>query len=469
MRLPSLAVLAWACAASAQNRAAPVEVQLSPTGRPANSPLPALPAPLLLAPGAAPALAPALAAPSLLPAALAAAPALASPAALAARPGALSADARETALLAETKLLFGEASRPGFKSSAYLDAARPFVFGAAEVFRYRSALAVFDGGRDLDGEATLVEAAHGLARSAGIDAAPGARAAPGGGTHPTLRIMPRKDGHRLNRLAWDLDRGYGVSLEYAPRRVIGGVAAFNGAAKALFMPDFGRDDSFEAVLHESRHAMFAKRLARGDLSVYHGSLVAYEGRTVAPGALTYDRYLSLEELSTHAKTLLHAVLRAQRGGGAKAISDAKTYALQLMDVMRSIETNLGLLERRLERGELETAPVENESWPAFPGGRWEAVRMGHAAFVLPVRDEPPTPRLPWWKRPFAKAPETAGAKAVRRSVASLRPLIASFSYELEPFLAALNRGETGLPDARRSAARLTALAARADADFSASR
>jgi hypothetical protein len=365
--------------------------------------------------------------------------------------------------------MFGEVSRPGFKSAPYLDAARPFVFGAAETFRYRSALAVFDGGRELDGEATLMDAALGLARSAGIDAAPGVRTLPGGGTHPTLRIMPRKDAHRLNRLAWDLDRGYGVSLEYAPRRTIGGVAAFNGAAKALFMPDFGRDDSFEAVLHESRHALFAKRLSRGDLSVFHGSLVAYEGRTVAPGALTYSRYLSLEELSTHAKTLLHAVLRAQRGGGAKAISDAKTYALQLIDVLRSVETNLGLLERRLERGELETAPVTDASWPAFPGGRWEAVRFGHAAFVLPVRDEPAAPRPAWWKRPFVKAPETAGAKAVRRSVAALRPLIASFSDELEPFLAGLNRGEAGLPDARRSAARLTALAAAADRSFAASR
>ena len=363
-------------------------------------------------------------------------------------------------LLTLTKRLFGEADGAGLQSSYYLRPGEPLKAGAAEVSRYRAALGARgakEGGAELR---TLVAAAEGLARSAGVTVEAGEREGA-----PILKITPLRDGHRLNRLAWDMRKNFDSEVEYAPNRTSGGVAAYNSTERALFLPDFGRDDSFEAILHESRHAAFGKRLRRGDLSPFHAALLAYRGRSIAPHAESYDKYMSLEEVSTHVKTLLHALLRARREPAGSGATDARKYAYQLVDVMRSAEINLFQLERMLKAGGVKSYLVSGPSWPEIAGGHWEAINLPHAILVLPVLDAPPAPKRGLWDRLFKDEPPSAAALAAGRHAAALRPLLGALSVELEPFLAALKGGKPDLEAARLSALRMTALAADAEKNF----
>lgn len=368
-----------------------------------------------------------------------------------------------------TKRLFGESSKAGYMSADYLRSGAPFQFGASEVFRYRTALNARGAKSDPAAIATLVDAAAGLADTAGISYERVAREGLDGAKVPALSIVPDPKGHRLNRLASDLKKNFNSAVEYSPARTNGGVAAYNSADKTLFLPDFGRDDTFEAILHESRHALFTKRLLKGDLSAFHGALLAYKGRAIAPNAMSYDHYMSLEELSTHAKTLLHTTVRAQRAAGGEArdaaVADAKKYAFQFMDVLRSAEINLFQLQRKLMTGELASYPVKNPSWPEFPGGHWEAINLPHAIFVLPVRDETPMAKPSLLNRLFAKKPDTAAVKAARRHVEALRPAIRAMGDELETFLGAFNSGDADMKLARASSSKMTAIAADADRRF----
>jgi len=368
-------------------------------------------------------------------------------------------------LIDYTKRVFGESTKTGFESADYLRLGEPFLFGAAEAASYREALEApraKSGAGELE---ALVRSAGTLAKSAGINAVTGERAGRDGVMRPVLTIIPERDGHRLNRLAWDLARGFDSAVEYAPHRTIGGVAAYNSAEKVLFLPDFGREDAFEAVLHESRHASFAKRLRRGDLSAFHAALIAYAGRSIARGAQTYDAYMSFEELSAHVKTLLHAILRARRAPGGTGAADARRYANQLADVLRSAEINLFQLSRMLAKGEIKSYSVAGETWPDIPGGHWEAINLPNSIFVQPVLDEAPAPARSLWDRVFKAAPETAAVKAARRRVETLRPLTAALSGELQVFLDALTSGEPDLGKARASAVRMVSLADKADKRF----
>lgn len=369
-------------------------------------------------------------------------------------------------LIEFTKRMFGESSKSGYKSAEYLRPGAPFQFGDSEVFRYRSALIVPSAKSGAEELKTLVSAAESLAKSAGIAVERGERAGAGGGLVPVLKIAPDRDGHRLNRLAWDLKKNFDSEIEYAPDRTNGGVAAYNSTQRVLFLPDFGRDDSFEAILHESRHAAFTKRLRRGDISVFHPSLRAYPHRSIAPNASSYDDYMSFEEISTHAKTLLHDILRARRAGGGKAVSDAKSDAYQFVDVLRSAEINLFQLQRL--RG-LKSYRLTGETWPQIPGGHWEAINLPHAIFVVPVLDGPPAPKPGLWSRLFKDDPESAAVLAARRHAEALRPLASALSRELEAFLGALKGDEPDLDKARASAVRMVGLADRADKGFAASR
>ncbi|MCM2305046.1 MAG: hypothetical protein NDJ72_10110 [Elusimicrobia bacterium] len=362
-----------------------------------------------------------------------------------------------------TKRMFGEASPAGYQSAEYLRPGAPFRFADSDILRYRSALsAPYAKSGEAEVKA-LVDAAMGLAKSAGISVETGERAG-----RPVLKIVPEERGHRLNRLAWDMKKTYDSTLEYAPAKTRGAVAAYNSTERVLYLPDFGREDSFEAILHESRHALFTKRLGRGDISAFHPSLVAYPGRAIAPGATSYDEYMSLEELSTHAKTLLHEVIRAGRGD-ASAVSGAKSDAYQFMDILRSAEINLFQLQRLLASGSLKSYRLTGETWPVVPGGRWEAINLPHAILALPVLDGPPAPKRGLWSRLFKDEPETAALKAARRHAAVLRPLVGKLAVELQAYLDALKGAEPDLKKARAAAARMVVLADQADKSFAAGR
>ncbi len=362
-------------------------------------------------------------------------------------------------LIERAKRMFGESSKPGYESAEYLRHGAPFTFGSAETTAYRSALSApraKSGSAELQ---ALVGSAESLAKSAGIAAELGERAG-----NPVLRIIPLKAGHRLNRLAWDMRNVYDSTLEYAPAKTNGAVAAYNSTDRVLYLPDFGRTDAFEAILHESRHAAFTKRLGRGDLSVFHASLVAYPRRSIAPDASSYTDYMSMEELSTHAKTLLHEVIRARRDG--EAVSGAKADAYQFMDVLRTAEINLFQLQRLLASGSLKSYRLTGETWPVVPGGHWEAINLPHAILALPVLDGPPAPKRGLLSRLFRDEPETAALKRARRHAEALRPLVRGLAVELDIYLTALQGAEPDLAKARAAAARMVSLADKADKGFS---
>lgn len=365
-------------------------------------------------------------------------------------------------LIELTKRMFGESSHAGYKSAEYLRPGAPFRFAESEVFRYHSALIVPGAKTGVEEVRALVDAAAGLAKSAGIAAEIGERAG-----KPVLKIVPLKDGHRLNRLAWDMKETYDSTIEYAPAKTNGAVAAYNSTDRVLYLPDFGRDDSFEAILHESRHAHFTKRLRRGDISAFHLSLVAYRGRDIAPNASSYTEYMSMEELSTHAKTLLHEIIRAARQGGGAGVSGARADAWQFMDVLRTAEINLFQLQRLLASGSLKSYRLTGETWPEVGGGHWEAINLPHAILALPVLDGPPAPKRGLWSRLFKDEPETAALKAARRHAAALRPLVRALAVEVEAYLEATKGDAPDLKKARAAAARMVSLADKADKAFAA--
>jgi hypothetical protein len=367
-------------------------------------------------------------------------------------------------LIERTKRMFGESARDGYKSAEYLRHGVPFEFAESEVFRYRSALIVPGAKSGAEEVRALVDAAAGMAKSAGIAAEIGERAG-----KPVLRIIPLKDGHKLNRLAWDMRETYDSAIEYAPAKTNGAVAAYNSTDRVLYLPDFGREDAFEAILHESRHAHFTKRLRRGDLSAFHLSLVAYRGRDIAPNASSYTEYMSMEELSTHAKTLLHEIIRAARQGGGAGVSGARADAWQFLDVLRSAEINLFQLQRLLASGSLKSYRLTGETWPEVGGGHWEAINLPHSILALPVLDEAPAPKRGLFSRLFKDEPETAALKAARRHAAALRPLVRDLAVEVQLYLEATKGDAPDLKKARDAAVRMVHLAEKADKGFSAGR
>lgn len=368
----------------------------------------------------------------------------------------------------QARQVFGESAGPGELSAEYLRPGESMGFSEGAARAYESARAAFRSSPGPGTNAALVSAAADLMASAGVAAEAGERAAFSGGVQAVLKILPRLDGPPLNRLAYDLQRKLGSGMEYAPLRTLGGVAAYSSGGRVLFLPDFSRQESFEAILHEARHAAFAKRMAAGDLSAFHPALVAYRGRAIAPGAQSYDSYMSLEEVSTHAKTLLHAALRAKRGGSREEAAEAgRRYAYQMLDVLRTTEINLTQLRRRLEEGAVETERLSDSSWQSFPGGHWESLRLPHAILVLPVPEEAPAPKRSALARLLQGRLPTPGEKAARRHLEALQPLLGPAARQVEAYLAALGAGD--VEAAAAAASRLTALAAAADRRFAASR
>lgn len=366
-------------------------------------------------------------------------------------------------LLALTKRLAGEEAGAGAAMGAYLRADAPFAFGDAEAAAFGDARLSAAFSMTSEKARAIVSAARALAESAGIRVEEADVPAPGDRTHRALVVIPAKVGTALNRMAWELQRGHGVKMAYVPERTRGAVAAFSGADKTLFLPPFDQEESFEAILHESRHAHFLTRLLKGDLSVFHAALVAYEGFDVARGATSYTNYVSFEELSTFPKTLRHLAGALKRGGSRKKLALLRSHAENYADIIRTARYNLRLLRARLDKGEVAASPLEGPSWPSFPGGRWMRVNLGHAAFAVPVLDDPAPPAAaPWWKKPFVKAPESPATRAVRKVVDALEAMTRDASALTSEFRAEAGEAEPDYAKLSTLGDRLVGLARDAD-------
>lgn len=396
---------------------------------------------------------------------LTAAPSLLSPAAIVPLLPASFAAAPVVAPL--TNLAQPAAGVEGF-SADYLRPDRPFNFAPAETLRYRVALNAYKSGEDTSPEAakTLVDSAFDLAKSAGIGVEPVMRDAPRGGAHAGLRVLPLKGATPLNRLAYDLDRRYGAKIEYVPERIAGGVAAYNSWSKVLFLPDFGRPDAFEAVLHETAHAEFTHRLSQGDVSPFHGQLVAYDGRAVAPGASVYVEHMSLEEIFTHGKEIKHRLAAARRDGSASVASLLPTYTFiyQYADVLRSARLNLSQARALVKKGSASVRLAENEPEP-FPGGRWYVVALPYGRFYFPAKLEV-EPKRGFLKRTFLPAPETAPERALYRRADVLLKAIAEIDASLIDLETGIKADEPDLKALNAAADRIVVSLSRAEKAFS---
>jgi hypothetical protein len=368
-------------------------------------------------------------------------------------------------LVSLTQRLAGEGSRDGF-SNDYLRPGRPFDFGPSQTFRYQVALSAYksDGPEAVR---TLLTSARELAESAGIEVSPITRPSPKGGVNEGLKVTPRRDGSRLNRLAFDLDRRYGASVEYVPERIAGGVAAYNSGSKVLFLPHFGRADAFEAILHETTHAEFTHRLANGDVSPFHGQLVAYEGRAVAPGASAYVEHMSLEEIFTHGKGIKQQLAAARGRGDAstEALLPTYTFLYQYADVLRTARLNLAIARSYVARGSAQLRVAEGEPEP-FPGGRWYVAALPYGRFYIPVREEA-APKRNLLQRAFKSAPETAAEKALRRRADALLPAIAKIDALLVDIEAGIKAETPDLKALNADADRIVAALNEAEAAFAA--
>ena len=154
----------------------------------------------------------------------------------------------------------------------------------------------------------------------------------------SLRIAAERGVSPLNDLAFDVRRTLGADVAYVPERTRDAAAAFNGKQKLLMVANFDRPDFFIAAIHEARHAWYSALLRRGDIRLFHLQAVARPGRSVAPGAEVYARYLSLEEVSNFPKTLKHMLTEQSKlkGDAAKYLADrTTTRARQFVDILRS--------------------------------------------------------------------------------------------------------------------------------------
>ncbi|MFI5344797.1 MAG: hypothetical protein ACHQ51_00335 [Elusimicrobiota bacterium] len=371
-------------------------------------------------------------------------------------------------LVSLTQRLAGEGGAAGF-SADYLRPGRPFSFGEAQTFRYQVALSSYKSGHAEGSEAVrvLLDSARDLADSAGIEVVPISRPSPKGGTNEGLRVVPKRDGSLLNKLAFDLERRFGAAVEYVPERIAGGVAAYNSGAKVLFLPDFGRRNAYEAILHETAHAQFTDRLARGDLSPFHGMLVAYEGRAVAPGASAYVEHMSLEEIFTHGKEIKQqlAALRSAGNATTEALLPTYTFVYQYADVLRSARLNLAIARSYVKNGTAKVYPAEAEPEP-FPGGRWYRVALPYGRFYFPVREEA-APKRGLLKRVFGAAPETAAEKALRRRAEALLPAIMKIDALLVEIEAGIKADAPDLKALNAEADRIVAALREAETAFAA--
>lgn len=362
----------------------------------------------------------------------------------------------------------GEETPSNF-TSAYLRPGKPFAFSGPQAFRYQVALKAFKSGRATDEQSVkvLLDSARELAAGAGIEVMDVLRPSPAGEAHAGLRVVPRRDGSLLNRFAYDLDRRYKASLEYVPQRLIGAVAAYNSQSRVLFLPDFGRRDAFEAILHETAHAEFTERLANGDVSVFHTQLVAWEGRAIAPGASSYVSHMSLEEVFTHGKEVKHQLAALRREGDAslKALLPTLTFLYQYADVLRSARLNLALARSYVKNGHATVVLAPEEGEP-FPGGHWYRVSLPYGRFFFPARDEA-APKRNLLKRVFTAKPETAGEKALRRRADALLPAIAEIDAVLVTLEEGLKSESPDLAALNAEADRIAAALRRAESSFKA--
>lgn len=374
-----------------------------------------------------------------------------------------------------SKKLEGEAKEPQEEkfSLAYLRFDKPLPFGKAEREAYKERLSNgFSSERRAE---ELMTATAAMLDSAGIAYERRERVTDGV-KEPSFRITPLETGgSALNRLAWDLRKRHGADVEYSPTRLgYSAVATFNHALNTLFLPHFGRDSTFEAVLHEAHHSNYAARQSRGDLSPFHMAALGRDGGPIVPRAYHYASYASMEELTGHAKTIKQMLAAARR---EPPTSWWVNYAIDTeLDKLKDISRSAYYLSVRMETELKEGASVERvaeDRWELAQlgpvgGGHWHRMRLAWSDVFLPVLDEPEPPAKKGLAKIFSRKPKTPGQKAAARTAAVLKQWHLDAAELIRSLRSGLAADETDWDALNDLADRLVALGWKAEKDFKAS-
>ncbi len=382
----------------------------------------------------------------------------------------------EQGMIRLSKALFGEASAapvdpPG--KGAYLREDKPLSFGSAELEAYEKAMENKRGG-EKEQEA-LVQASLSLLQSAGVQVSVVMRTGDDGKRYSSILIMPVEKGTELNKLAWNLSRRHGTGLEYAPARLTGSgaIASYNQKETTMFLPHFGKSGTYAAVLHESHHSNYAARQERGDLSPFLMAALAKKGMLVVPGAEHYGQYVSMEELTGHAKTIKHLTAQARRRPPKSWWTNYEidVEAMKLQDISRTAWYLAGRMLTDLKAGaKVERVPDDHWALPELgpiPGGAWWKMDLVWCTVYIPVLDEPEPPAKKGLAKLFSKRPETPAERAARRSAEAVRTWVLETRDALRDLRAALAADDEDWNRINALADKVTSAGPRAEKAFKA--
>ncbi len=310
-------------------------------------------------------------------------------------------------------------------------------FGTAETQHYGDALLAASNGGETE-EAVLVDAGAELFASAGILVRRktfeiGMKSFAG------FEVVPQRGGSKLNDIAFRMKKVLGASMDYVPGRTGGASAMFNSEERRLYLPSPGDVDAYPALLHEARHAFYSSLIRGGKTRLFHVSILAVGRHVVAPNALSYTKYISLEELTTFPKTLRHLVMLARKeknpGTRALLLAKLKTRLWQYHDVLESAGYNMRSVIGWRDSGKLEAMPLEEDSVRARdlggapPGGKLYAVRVPRSLIYFPVESEA---KPSWRQRLFGRSDREAldvlnlRVELIRGLVAQANPIVLEF-------------------------------------------
>lgn len=315
-------------------------------------------------------------------------------------------------------------------------------FGAAPQTYYRSALAASQNVIEGKNERQLVDSVAALAENAGIEIKR-KKFRTGDRKYDGFLVVPNAQGSRLNKMAHRVQQRLNTSMVYIPGRSRGVSAMFVASEKRLYLPSFDNSMSYSVILHEIRHAFYTMLLKKGETRLFHLLVLSGVRHRVAPNAHYYPKMLSLEELTTHPKTLRHLIMRLRKQTDSQArrkMMNVLRESIQVYDeLLDSAQYNMEGVEKRRGNETLDVREIGNNTFftrglVVPPGGDLYSVRLGHGHLFYPV-EKPHKPTL--WERFFGTNDASAHASLnlkvtlIQELVSKNRPILDELKAEAE--------------------------------------
>jgi hypothetical protein len=268
--------------------------------------------------------------------------------------------------------------------------------GSPAAKRYREAVKAAENAGWTGHGAAVSDAALALLAERGVKASR-EKVLLSGEAFDAVTITPERGLSPLNDLAYDLKKQLDTSLDLVPERTQSASGAYNAKEGRIMLTALDQPDFYLAALHEARHAWYSSLLRRGDIRLFHLQVVAKRGRSVAPGASTYSRYVSFEELSTFPKTLKHMLteMAKLKGEDAEFLRERLgTRAWQLAEILKTADFISRQIKghdsrRELSPRRMSAKEVEPTALQQAPGMDYfeEELAQAHLYFQVPRRSQ----------------------------------------------------------------------------------